>query len=587
MPTHYIELLEHRIAPAAVFVNPLIGTYTDEDGDLVSVRFSKPILTATNIASILPTTASGAGDHLDKIDLSGFFKAAGTNITVKARIAGDGDGLMNIGVLDATGIDLGIVNIHGDIGTLLAGDTATNTFGLRSLTLVSMGVADTLAGVTPAVSTVRGAIGAVIVATDFAGANLQVEASAVADARIGSVFVGGSVVAGPGAFGGNIVAGGNIGSILVRGSVFGNKQSSGLLGSNGGSVSSVTIVGSLRGGSEIDSGSVFGATIGTVKIGRNLVGGDGERSGTVGAGTRIGALTVGGSLVGGSGDSSARIASSGSIGSIRIIGDVFGGGGQFSGHVDSASGIGAISIGGSLFGGTASDSGSIVSSGNLGAVVIGGNLSGGGSDNTIAGTGTIWSVGGSIASVRIGGDALSAFGSFNGSILAGRTIGPISIGGEIRSYGDSFFVIRATGLPAGGNAIASLSVAGSVASTLVLAGYGAGDVAENGNASIGPVNVLGSWFNSSIVAGVENAGAPFFGTAGDAIVAGSTVVSRIASIHIGGIVRGTIGGTDHYGFVAQQIGSVTIAGNAIPLFPAAHADNRSLGLTGDFRIHEV
>jgi hypothetical protein len=40
-----IELLENRIAPAALFLNSKSASFSDSDGDLVTVSFSKPILT--------------------------------------------------------------------------------------------------------------------------------------------------------------------------------------------------------------------------------------------------------------------------------------------------------------------------------------------------------------------------------------------------------------------------------------------------------------------------------------------------------------------------------------------------------------
>ncbi|HEV7403968.1 MAG TPA: hypothetical protein VGO11_13605, partial [Chthoniobacteraceae bacterium] len=71
----------------------------------------------------------------------------------------------------------------------------------------------------------------------------------------------------------------------------------------------------------------------------------------------------------------------------------------------------------------------------------------------------------------------------------------------------------------------------------------------------------------------------------------ASIASKIASITIGGLIKGTTGGgvnaTDHFGFVAEQIGSFTVAGVAIPLMANAHNDNRAIGLTGDVTIHEV
>jgi hypothetical protein len=69
------------------------------------------------------------------------------------------------------------------------------------------------------------------------------------------------------------------------------------------------------------------------------------------------------------------------------------------------------------------------------------------------------------------------------------------------------------------------------------------------------------------------------------------VVSKIASILIKGTARGTIGGSDHFGFVAQQIGSFRIGVAAFPLVsgPASALDiaGYPVGITGDLRLREV
>lgn len=586
MEPHCIELLETRIAPAAVFVNANIGTYTDEDGDIVTVRFSKPGLDPSNIASILVTTPRGGGDHLDKINLSGITRASGVDIIVKTRVAGNGDGLANVGILDATGVDLGTVTIHGDLGQILVGDSVTSTRAIKSLNLHTFGVADTIAGNTLGASNVLGSLGALVVTGDMASVNFGVSASAAADATIGNIFIGGSLRGGSETFSGVLFAKGDMGSVTIRGSVVGGKSSSGIIVSDSGSIGSLRIGGSLRGGAEANSGFVFAASIGSVAIGRNVVGGDGDHSGQIFGANRLGPVSIGGSLYGGAGASSGRITTNGVIASVFVGGSVIGGASSETGSIDSGTALGPVRIGGSLIGGSASSSGVIASVGNIGPVTIGGDIFGGGTDNTIVETGEIRSFSGSIASVRIGGNAISGFGSFNGCILAEKTLGPVAIVGEIDSYGDGFFLIRAGGLRTG-NAIASLAVGGSVSSAVVLAGYTANNVASNGNASIGPVTVGGNWIGSSIAAGVENPLLFLFGDGGDSIIVGSTAVSRIASIAIGGFIRGSTGGTDHYGFVAQQIGSVTVAGSVIPLSPSAHTDNRLIGLTGDFRIHEV
>src|SRR5207253_2668450 len=108
-----IEILEVRIAPAAVFVSPTVATYDDVDGDHVTVKFSKPILTNGNVANVVHVDGTG---QLTLIDFTNVASTAqGTNLSVTAKLAGDGDGFVNVGQVNATGIDLGAVKIRGDL----------------------------------------------------------------------------------------------------------------------------------------------------------------------------------------------------------------------------------------------------------------------------------------------------------------------------------------------------------------------------------------------------------------------------------------------------------------------------------------
>src|SRR5262245_35289460 len=82
-----LEPLETRLAPATL-VSPFKLTYQDKDGDNVAVIFSKPILNAGNVNSIL-TFDSGlvngsnlTKQQLQRIDLDPVFtEATGIKIT--------------------------------------------------------------------------------------------------------------------------------------------------------------------------------------------------------------------------------------------------------------------------------------------------------------------------------------------------------------------------------------------------------------------------------------------------------------------------------------------------------------------------
>src|SRR5436190_9738071 len=117
-----VELLERREVPATL-VNPTTLTYQDFDGDDVRVVISKPVLNLNNVNSIFTfDMGSVNGDNSAKqqlrtIALAGVNAAAGANVSVTAtpsKVHG-GDGQAAVGFLDATNLDLGNVNIHGDL----------------------------------------------------------------------------------------------------------------------------------------------------------------------------------------------------------------------------------------------------------------------------------------------------------------------------------------------------------------------------------------------------------------------------------------------------------------------------------------
>ena len=79
-----------------------------------------------------------------------------------------------------------------------------------------------------------------------------------------------------------------------------------------------------------------------------------------------------------------------------------------------------------------------------------------------------------------------------------------------------------------------------------------------------------------------------FGNANDALIAGAgAIVARIASIKIGGLVAGTGALTnDHFGFVAEAIGSFKSFNYTAPLTAAKDVIELSL-TTGDVTIREI
>jgi hypothetical protein len=90
------ERLEGRDVPSVVIVNPTTATYTDVDGDHVTVKVSKGTLTA----GLFTTLATGKGDQLQEINFSGG-GFDGANLTISVVKVVGGDGLANVDIYES------------------------------------------------------------------------------------------------------------------------------------------------------------------------------------------------------------------------------------------------------------------------------------------------------------------------------------------------------------------------------------------------------------------------------------------------------------------------------------------------------
>jgi hypothetical protein len=205
------------------------------------------------------------------------------------------------------------------------------------------------------------------------------------------------------------------------------------------------------------------------------------------------------------------------------------------------------------------------------------------------------SVSGDIRTITIKGSMLG------GAIRSDGKIGAIKIGGDLAARaategsGASEALISALGTlaPASGGkalAIRSVSIGGSVDHAQILAGYDRTGAAVNADVQIGAVSVKRDWIASSLVAGATAGTDGFFGSDGGERIAGtSPIIAKIASILIKGAVRGTEAGGDHFGFVAEQVGSFKLGGAKLPLTRGAGNDLAGLpaGTSGDVLVREV
>ena len=567
-----IEPLEGRIAPA-ILVNAHTLTYSDLDGDAVTVTFSKDIFNLTS--ATLPTAleavfkfsagkahigaANGTDDvpqQLQLIDLGAVptrlvngvqqSLVAGVSFTVNSVVnpgsgLPPGDGFAAIGAIKAGNNALGTVIIDGDLGQIDAG-TGTSKVGLGILVTESIGKfgTSTQAG-SPAdglTSDIKGRLARLVVKEDVKGYIHVVDSTRL----IGGVNT--------------IIQRGTIGQISIGGSLIGNPT--------------------VATASD-NTGRIEAYDLGTVSIGTDaadgIFGGGGKRSGSIQALHLLGSVTVSGNVEGGTAEDAGSINSTGTIGIVKIGGDLKGGTGARSASVIGGTAVGPVTIGSAaahhdIIGSTGESSGYVFAGTNLGAVHVFGNLTGGGSFHS----GGIF-VNGSIASVIVDGNVSGGTEKSSGAIEALRAIGPVLIGGDL-SGGDG----AGSGVVAAGSALARISVNGDVTG-----GKGVNSGAISGGHN--PASFVRSLGNVTVVGALgggegNGSGAIFSGGTIAAVKIGTGLATGVA-------VQGGIGALSGTIFANGGITSVTtlrgVTGGSGAGSASIHADGNlgSVSITGD------
>jgi hypothetical protein len=308
--------------PSGTDIDPTLhgssATFTDVDGDLVTVKVSKGTLFASNFDLVQPAGALGA--KLLELKLGPTF--SGADVTITAKKSATGDGRVNLGFLNAKGTDLGNVKIAGSLERFSAGDDDDLTPGLKSLTVASLGRAGLpLQGLAGSLtSAVTGPLGALNIAGDLVDAFVVVAGkNQSSQGMIGKIKIGGSIIGGEDSTSGTILTAGKIGSVAIGGDLLGGDGvSSGLILSFA-KIGAVKIAGDIRGGGGGSAGSIYSAgSLGLVQIGGSLIGDVGSGSGKVSAGGVVPKLAIGGDIV------SGTIFSGTALGSVAIKGDVLG-----------------------------------------------------------------------------------------------------------------------------------------------------------------------------------------------------------------------------------------------------------------------
>jgi hypothetical protein len=218
-----LEPLEQRIAPA-MLVSPHIVTYTDESGDLATVKSSAAIFTPTNYTSILTFSTTSMGQQLQTIELGSM--AAGDNISVTVKSpAGK---LPSVGLIHSS-LALGKVVVQGDLEAIQAGTSnisGSHYTGLGSLTVNSFG---TQGAANAAVSEINGNVGSITIKGNmgltgdtFTGPQIIVSTNSAGitntNGNVGSITIGGDLIGGANSLDGSFTVQGNVGTVAITGS---------------------------------------------------------------------------------------------------------------------------------------------------------------------------------------------------------------------------------------------------------------------------------------------------------------------------------------------------------------------------------
>jgi len=279
-------------APIKISPNGKSVTFADIDGDRVTIRLNKGELRPENFVF-------GGDGSLQKIDLLHDPRFPGANLSIDAKATGGGNGVVDVGFIDATDIDLGKVVVSGTLGQIVVGDGDPKKPALKSLTVGALGTAAVVDD--PLLSEFRGTLGKLTVKADVRGAAVDVTG------KLGKVKVGGDLVGDKGTGAvvlaalleeGGIVAAAGTGGIPVGAFTAGSVGSFNVKGNmNGGSLSSGGNIGGVNVGNDFDGAALAAAgQVASVKVFGKLKSDDPNAPAIVAALAQLGSTKAAGSV---------------------------------------------------------------------------------------------------------------------------------------------------------------------------------------------------------------------------------------------------------------------------------------------------
>lgn len=522
-PLMNIEPLEPRIAPAAITITGKTAIWTDFDGDIVTMKWT------SDSAPTFTTKDRGEGLMVARIELDTSHAGASFSITVK-RGGTFGDGRVELGHLDATGVALG--NWSGPKAAISEVDFGVPN-GQGALSFLCGGIGQTK-----------------ITDSMFAGA--MGDDKSEIRGTVGTLKIAGDI-----GYGGL--------SIL-----------SATLGKHG----PITVTGSLRGllpgGSNSDGNFSIGGPGKSVTIGGSII----NAQLLAFFGDAFERVTIGGDIVNTTYPYS--VSSSGNFKTVTIKGSIFGASFQ-------AMGSERVFVGGSLVARDGCQESGVLSvtegSTRVKSVTVKGGLYGarfndwiGDFGNTYVGAGAIL-VEGSVDSISVGGSIhggsiVNSNRAVNGGIQVSGNLGSLKVGGGL--YGtDSgpVFILAGGAAPAAGdfNAIGKIGIKGDATGAYIAAGTRLNNQGTmplvftnpGPDAGIGSVFIGGNFVNSNIFAGVKDGGSPGVNGVDTLAVGDAARTAKLGPVLVKGFLLSDRASTIFAGFTADVIASITVAGRKV------------------------
>ncbi len=253
-----------------------VATWKDVDGDLVTLKATKGILDPTDFQFDARGTLGGEVLLRLAVNNDGdLAKGIGLAFTAKFdKVNNLGDGSVHVGLINASGVDLGIVTLPGDLALIYAGDANLADGAVKSLTVGSMGaLGNSQTAGTGIGGYFNGKVSALTIKGDF----------------LSYLFADTSMTGTPEA--------GSFGSIVIGGSFFANDDTIVNYGQiyASGSIGSVKIAGAMvveAGSNSVGEITALGK-IGTIAIAGGIHGDPGGSPMLISAGTSIGTVTAG------------------------------------------------------------------------------------------------------------------------------------------------------------------------------------------------------------------------------------------------------------------------------------------------------